>query len=129
MTTQDQSKEAEAIGFIQMKPETIRMIREEENGLGNVVLTAEEDGRRAAGKATELIPHIRPTADLELKLKTWIYPNGIEAKAVVKSAQPASIESEALLAVTACLISIFEGCRPYDASMVFSDIRLLRLAH
>jgi molybdenum cofactor biosynthesis protein MoaC len=126
---QDQPKETEAIGFIHLKSETIRMIKENESGMADVIRIAEEAGNLAVKRAAELIPHIRPTGAPEVILRTWIYPNGIEAKSLVKSAEPASIESEALLAVSTCLISIFEWCRSLDPAMVLSDIRILRPAH
>jgi cyclic pyranopterin phosphate synthase len=129
MTSTDQPKETEAIGFIHMKADTIRMIKENEQGLGEVIALAETAGIHAVHKAHELIPHILQPSDAEITLKTSIYPNGIEAKVRLRAMAPASIESEALLAIATCLVSLFEMCRPVDASMVVSDIRLIRAAH
>lgn len=125
----EHAKVTEAIGFIHLKAETIRMIRENVNGMAQVVPLAEAAGNRAVSMGAALIPQLHPSSHPGLTLKTWIYPNGIEVKAVVHADQLASIETEALLAVTACLISLFESCRPVDNTIVLSDIRLVRPAH
>lgn len=82
MINPDQSRETEAIGFIHMKAETIRMIKENEQGLGEVPGLAQAAGIQAVHKASDLVPHIQKTADPEINLKTSMYPNGIEVSAV-----------------------------------------------
>jgi len=119
--------EAEATGFIHMKPDTIRMIKENEGGKGEVISLAEKAGAQAVRSAGEIIPHIRSSEHILADVKAWVYPNGVEIKSLLRSREPASIESEALMSVTSALVTLFELCRDKDTTMMISDIKLTRI--
>jgi len=127
MNPTGEPKVAEATGFIHMKPEAVRMIKENESGLGEVIVLAERAGIQAVKEVSRLIPHIRSSESTHVAIKSWIYPNGIEVKSMVRSNEPASLESEALMAVITSLVTIFELCRSVDNSMVISDTKLTRV--
>ena len=126
MNTTGIPKEAEATGFIHLKPYVIQMIKENEAGKGEIINLAENAGIQAVKTAGVLIPRIQSSEFTTVFVKARIYPNGIEVKSLIKSPEPASIESEALMAVFTALITVFEFCRTMDPSMVISDIKLLR---
>jgi cyclic pyranopterin monophosphate synthase len=126
MITKGIPKEAEATGFIHLKPYVIKMIKENEVGKGEVIELAEHAGIQAVKTAGALIPRIQSSEFPTVIVKARIYPNGIEVQSLIKSTEPASIESEALMAVFTALITVFEFCRTMDSSMVISDIKLLR---
>jgi cyclic pyranopterin phosphate synthase len=119
-------REAEATGFIHLKPSVVEMIKENQTGKGEVISLAENAGIQAVKSVTSLIPCIRSSESTHVEVKAWIYPNGIEVKSMITSQVPASIESEALMAVITALITLFELCRTMDPSMIISDIKLLR---
>jgi cyclic pyranopterin monophosphate synthase len=126
MNTTGIPKEAEATGFIHLKPEVIRMIKENEMGKGEVIGQAEKAGVQAVKTVSDLIPHIQSSELTSVDIKAWIYPNGIEVRSLVRSPVPASIESEALMSVITALVTLFELCHSIDSSMVISDIKLIR---
>lgn len=127
MDTQRIPKEAEATGFIHLKPEIIRMIKENEGGKGEVIELAEKAGIQAVKSARDLIPHIRSSEQTHVEVKAWIYPNGIEVKSLLSSPEPASLESESLMAVITALVTLFELCREIDSAIIISDIKLVRI--
>jgi cyclic pyranopterin phosphate synthase len=120
-------REAEATGFIHLKPEIIRMIKENEGGKGEVIELAEKAGIQAVKSARDLIPHIRSSEQTHVEVKAWIYPNGIEVKSLLSSPEPASLESESLMAVITALVTLFELCREIDSAIIISDIKLVRI--
>ena len=120
-------KEAEATGFIHLKPEIIRMIKENEGGKGEVIELAEKAGVQAVKSARDLIPNIRSSEQTHVEVKAWIYPNGIEVKSQLRSPEPASLESESLMAVITALVTLFELCREIDSAIIISDIKLVRI--
>jgi cyclic pyranopterin monophosphate synthase len=119
-------KEAEASGFIHLKPETIRMIKENELEKGEVIAVAEIAGIQAAKNASNLVPLVHQVPLTRVDVKAYIYPNGIEVKSLIRSVCQQGLETEALTAVSVALLTLFEICKGADASLAISDIRLTR---
>ena len=122
-------KEAEASGFIHLKPETIRMIKENALEKGEVITTAEIAGIQAAKNASNLVPLVHQVSLTQIDVKVYVYPNGIEVKSLIRSVCQAGVETEALAAVCVALLTLFEICKNADSSLVISDIKLLRKTH
>jgi cyclic pyranopterin phosphate synthase len=118
-------KEAEASGFIHLKPETIKLIKENEMEKGEVITIAEISGIQAAKSTCHLVPLVHDVPLTRIDVKAYIYPNGIEVKSLVKSVCQSGIEIEALTAVSVALLTIYEICKNADSSMIISDIKLL----
>jgi cyclic pyranopterin phosphate synthase len=123
------SRMAEASGFIHLKPETIRMIKENEMERGEVISTAEISGIQAVKNTSNLIPLVHHVSLTRIDVKAYIYPNGIEVKSLIQSVCQQSLETEALTAVTVALLTLFEICKNADSSAAITDIRLLRKTH
>jgi cyclic pyranopterin phosphate synthase len=119
-------KEAEASGFIHLKPETIRMIKENELEKGEVITIAELAGIQAAKNTSNLIPLVHHISLTRVDVKVYVYPNGIEVKSAIRSVCQAGLETEALTAVSVALLTLFEICKSTDSSPVISDIKLTR---
>jgi cyclic pyranopterin monophosphate synthase len=122
-------KEAEASGFIHLKPETVRMIKDNELEEGEVLAMAEISGMQAAKNTSSLIPLVHHVSFTGVDVKAYLYPNGIEVKSIVKSASQTGLETEALTAVSVALLTLFEICKQVDNSPVISDIKLTRKMH
>jgi cyclic pyranopterin phosphate synthase len=119
-------KEAEASGFLHLKPETVHLIRENELEKGEVITMAEIAGMQAAKRTAELIPLVHQTILTRIDVKAYVFPNGIEVKSLVKADSPSSLEAEALVAVGTALMTLYEMCKTADPSMTISDIRIQR---
>jgi len=121
--------EAEATGFIHLRPDTISMIKENEGHQDSVIRRAETAGIRAAGNTGSFVPLLQPVTLTGVNVKAYVYPNGIEIKCIVRSAGQTGLETEALAAVSVALLSLFESCKSTDSSAAIAEIRITRKTH
>jgi cyclic pyranopterin monophosphate synthase len=120
------TREAEATGFIHLKPETISLIKENEMEKGEVITLAEISGIQAAKMTSQLVPLVHHVALSQIETKAYLYPNGIEVKSTVKADGKSALEIEALTAVSVALLVLYEMCKSTDSSLVISDIKITR---
>jgi cyclic pyranopterin phosphate synthase len=120
-------REAVAGGTVMMKPETLKMIGEQKVKKGNVLETARIAGIMAAKKTSELIPMCHPLnlthVQVDFEPDETNHCVGIEAS--VRTIDQTGVEMEALTAVAAAALTIYDMCKSYDREMTISGIRLL----
>lgn len=121
--------EADASGFIHLKPETIKMIKENEQEKGEVITVAEIAGMQAAKSASQLIPLVHQTVLTQVDVKAYVFPNGIEVKSAIRAVGQVGLETQALTAVSVALLTLFEICKQVDSTPLISDIKLTRKMH
>ena len=116
-----------ASGRIQMEPETLEMITGQKIKQGDVLAVAQVAGIMAAKKTWETIPMCHPLLLTGVDIHFEIYPgtSEIEAVASVKTTGKTGIEMEALNAVAAALLTIYDMCKAVDRAMVIRDIMLI----
>ncbi len=116
-----------ASGRIQMEPETLEMITGQKIKKGDVLAVAQVAGIMAAKKTWETIPMCHPLLLTGVDIHFEIYPgtSEIEAVASVKTTGKTGIEMEALNAVAAALLTIYDMCKAVDRAMVIRDIMLI----
>lgn len=129
MKEQETIMEAEASGFIHLRPDTIRIIKENEGNQDSLILRAETAGIRAAGNTGSFIPLVQPITLTGVEVRAYVYPNGVEIKCIVRSAGQTGLETEALTAVSVALLTLFENCKATDSSAAIADIRITRKTH
>jgi len=116
-----------AQGRISMKPETLEVIEEGKIGKGDVLGVARVAGIMAAKKTWELIPMCHPlmltkcSVDFEIERES----SSIKVIAIVKTMGKTGVEMEALTAVSAVALTIYDMCKAVDKGMVIGDICLL----
>ncbi len=111
---QDTYREAEAIGRIRLRRETIERIKSGEIRKGDVITTAKIAGILAAKKTPELIPLTHPIPITNIEIEIEIEENAIEARARVKATYKTGVEIEALTAVATTLITIWDMVKEYE---------------
>lgn len=121
------SREAVAAGSVHMKPETMRLIKEGSVQKGDVLGVARVAGIMAAKKTSELIPMCHP---LNITSVTVDFAfdddkSRIDIRSTVKITGQTGVEMEALVAVSAAALTIYDMCKSADKEMVVSDIMLL----
>ena len=121
------TRRAVAQGVVRMSPETFALVRSGENPKGNVETTAELAGIMAAKKTSDLIPLCHP---LPLsKVKVSITPDadlpGLRVTAEVRTLGVTGVEMEALTAVSAACLTIYDMLKASDKAMRIMDITLL----
>ncbi len=121
-------REAVAQGAIYMKPETFRMIVNQEIAKGDVFGVARIAGIMAAKKTSELIPLCHPLAitGIDICFNPIEAESKIEIQAEVRITDKTGVEMEALTAVSIAALTIYDMCKAVDRGMRISDIRLVR---
>ena len=118
--------EAEATGFILLRPDAIHQIKENELENGDILKYAEARGVIAAKRTEKLIPLVNDRRFTKIEVKAYVYPNGVEIKSFVSSIGRSGVEVESLAAVSISLITLYEICKTADSSLFISDLKILR---
>lgn len=121
------SRRAVAQGAVQMSAETFARVQSGDNPKGNVETTAELAGIMAAKKTADLIPLCHP---LPLsKVKCRVTPDadlpGLRVTAEVRTLGVTGVEMEALTAVSAACLTIYDMLKASEKAMRITDIVLL----
>jgi cyclic pyranopterin phosphate synthase len=118
---------AVAGGRVVMKPETLKMIGDQAVKKGNVLETARIAGIMAAKRTSELIPMCHPLnlTHVQVDFKPDESQNRIDIEASARIIDQTGVEMEALTAVSAAALTIYDMCKSDDREMTITDIRLL----
>ena len=94
---------------------------------GDVLAVAQVAGIMAAKKTWEIIPMCHPLLLTGVDIHFELHPevSEIEAIASVRTTGKTGIEMEALHAVSAALLTIYDMCKAIDKHMVMSEIHLI----
>lgn len=117
-----------ACATIQMQPETFdRIIYKKDIKKGDVLSVAQIAGIMAAKKTPDIIPMCHPLllTGVDIHFEPDEAKSQILIKATVKTTGKTGIEMEALHAVSAAALTIYDMCKAIDRGMVISDIYLL----
>jgi len=119
---------AAARGTVFMRPETLDLILENKVEKGDVFAVARVAGIMAAKKTPELIPMCHPLniTSVEIFLTPKKEPARVEIDAVVKVSGQTGVEMEAMTAVSACGLTIYDMCKAVDREMSIGEIRLVK---
>ena len=115
-----------ASGRIAMRPETLRLIASGAAGKGDVLGVARIAAIQAAKRTAELIPLAHPIAltrvavDFELQRSA----SSVRVVARVECRGRTGVEMEALTAVAAGLLAIYDMVKAVDRGMTLTDLRL-----
>lgn len=123
-------RDAVASGRVLMKPETLRRIMDEKIEKGDVFGVARVAGIMAAKRTGEIIPMCHPLSidSVEVHFQPDPEKSEVHIKARVRSTGKTGVEMEALMAVSAAALTIYDMCKAVERSMVISDIKLLKKA-
>ena len=115
---------AKAEGKINMRPETIKGIKDSGLPKGNVLSTAKIAGIQAAKQTSDIIPLCHQLnlsfIDIEFELKS----NSIWIRSTVKTKESTGVEMEALSAVSIALLTRYDMCKAVDKTMEISGVKL-----
>ena len=119
---------AVAAGEIRMAPETLQKVREGTLKKGDVLAVAQVAGIMAAKHNSDLIPMCHPLmltgVDIDFALEDD--PSRVEIRATVSCNGETGVEMEALTAVSAAALTIYDMCKAVQKDMQITNIRLLR---
>jgi cyclic pyranopterin monophosphate synthase len=119
-------REAVARGVVRMQPATLELIRSGKIAKGEVLAVARIAGIMAAKRTADLIPLCHPLP-IQVAAIDFIVSGSaaLEIEARVKVSGKTGVEMEALAAVSAAALTIYDMCKAVDRDMVITDIRLM----
>lgn len=119
---------AVAAGKVKVNPHTFELIKSGGMKKGDVLGTAQIAGIMAAKRCWELIPMCHPLmltgVDIEFELNETEPSVGITA--TVGCNGVTGVEMEALTAVSAAALTVYDMCKAVQRDMEITDIRLLK---
>lgn len=125
----DTRRAAVARGRVQMRRETLALIRRNALAKGDALAAARIAGIMAAKKTADLIPLCHPLLlthiGVEFGLEETETDGVVEITATVETTGKTGVEMEALTAVTVAALTIYDMGKAVDRAMRLTDIRLV----
>lgn len=118
---------AVAAGRVLVNAATFSLIRSGGMKKGDVLTVAQVAGVMGAKRTPELIPMCHPVVidGIDLALSLDEERCSVEIRATVSCAGRTGVEMEALSAVSAAALTVYDMCKAVQKDMVIADIRLL----
>ena len=118
---------ARARGRIRMLPQTLKLISSGAASKGDVLGVARVAAIQAAKRTSELIPLCHPLAltkvDIDFELDRA--RSAVECVATAETTGRTGVEMEALTAVVAALLTVYDMCKAVDRGMRLESVRLV----
>ena len=115
-----------AKGSMKMKPETIKMIKDNKMKKGDVLSVAQIGGITGAKKTWDIIPMCHNLFLTGSDIKFTVLEDEIEVEATVSTVGKTGVEMEALTAVSTAMLTIYDMCKAVDKDMVIGNIRVMK---
>ena len=124
----DTARSATATGHIAMNEAARAAIADGSAAKGDVLAAARIGGIMAAKRTSEIIPLCHPLPLTGITLDLALDETGAQATATVKTSGKTGVEMEALTAVSAALLILYDMLKAIDRHMTISDIRVIAKA-
>ena len=118
------AREAVASGAVAMAPATARAVRAGKIGKGDVLGVARLAGIQAAKRASDLIPLCHPLRLTGIDVALRVVGDRVHIEATVRAFDRTGVEMEALTAVAAAALTVYDMCKAIDRAMVIERIQL-----
>jgi cyclic pyranopterin monophosphate synthase len=119
------ARRAFARGFIQIAGTALSKIRRMDTPKGNPLEIARIAGIAAAKRTSEWIPLCHPLPLTHIDVTTQLCQNGVEITSTATATAQTGVEMEALVAVSAAALTIYDMCKALDKSMEITGIYLI----
>lgn len=117
---------AVAEGRVRMAEATLEKIRTGGVAKGDVLAVAQVAGIMAAKRTCELIPMCHPVALTGVDIAFALEPGAVRIRAEARCTGETGVEMEALTAVSAAALTIYDMCKALQKDMEIGEIRLCR---
>ena len=121
----NQLRIAKAKGFITLEPETVKLVQENNLKKGDVLTVAQLAGIQAAKLTSSIIPLCHTLLITKVDVKLTLESRGLAALSEVHCIGQTGVEMEALTAVSASLLTVYDMCKAVDKNMEISSIKLI----
>jgi cyclic pyranopterin phosphate synthase len=113
-----------AVARVRMLDATLARIREGKVEKGDVVAAARLAGIMAAKRTPDVVPLCHPIALSSVEVEVRPMTAGVELRATVKTVDRTGVEMEALTAVSAAALTIYDMLKSVDRGMVIEHVML-----
>lgn len=120
----DTKRIAVASGRIRMKPTTVDLIRSGSAQKGDVLGVAQVAGIMAAKNTPQIIPMCHPLMLTGVVIEFDVLTDAVAIRATVKNNGKTGVEMEALTAVSAAALTIYDMVKAVDRGMVIENIQV-----
>ena len=119
---------AVAAGRVRVNEKTFELIRSGGMKKGDVLTVAQVAGIMGAKRTAELIPMCHPVqiSGVDLSLSLNAEELSVDITAEVSCSGQTGVEMEALTAVTAAALTVYDMCKAVQRDIVIENVRLLR---
>ena len=119
---------AQASGFVKMKPSTLETILNKNISKGDVLQIARLAGIMASKKTSSIIPLCHPILidSISVDLKPYLKNSRIKITSNITCRGATGVEMEALTAVSASALTIYDMCKSIDRSIEILEIKLIK---
>ena len=118
-------REAEAVGRIKLKKETITAIREGKIKKGDPLTVAEIASIQAVKRTPDLIPLCHPIEIEFVDVRLSLRDDGVDIESVARCTDKTGIEMEALTAAAVAALTVYDMCKAVDKGMRIGPIALI----
>ena len=116
---------ARASGTVVMSASTRRLVMDRALDKGDALEVARIAGIMGAKKTAELIPLCHPIGIGSVEVNLAESPRGIDIEAKVRTAERTGVEMEALTAVMAAALTLYDMVKGTEPEVSIADVRLL----
>ena len=121
----DTARSATARGRVRLSAKTAALVAGGRVGKGDVIGIAELAGIMGAKRTSELIPLCHPLALSAVEVKVTLGEPGLVVEATAKTSGPTGVEMEALTAVAAACLTIYDMLKAAERGIVIEAIELV----
>src|SRR5690606_40611866 len=116
------SSDLVARGRVSVSPVTLALLKEAALPKGDVLTVAQVAGIMAAKRTAELIPMCHPIPLSGVDVRLWLSdePPAVEIEARVRTKAATGVEMEALSAVSAAALTVYDMCKSAQRDMVIA---------
>jgi cyclic pyranopterin monophosphate synthase len=115
---------ARASGRLVAQAETIRRIQAGSLEKGDAVATARLAGIMAAKKTSEIVPLCHPLPLDAVDIAIGFEPDAVVIESVVRATARTGVEMEALVAVSAAVLAIYDMAKSIDPGMSITAVHV-----
>jgi cyclic pyranopterin phosphate synthase len=122
------AREAVARGTVELSREALDAVVTGRAAKGDVLAVARIAGIQAGKRTSEWIPlcHPVPLDALDVDVTPRVKPPALLIEARARTTAKTGVEMEALVAVSAAALAIYDMLKSLDRTMVIGDVRLVR---
>jgi len=120
------TRTAVASGRVRMSAHAVEILRSGPGPKGDVFTTAQVAGIQAAKHTWEIVPMAHPVALSHAAVRLELGDDGARIEATCSTTGPTGVEMEALTAVSAAALCVYDMMKAVDRGMVIEGVRLER---